>query len=164
MSGGLETKQKQKRGVKNEKRVFVTPNFLNQFWGLSRNVAEFFFDWQLQNIKIKLFWKLKENSCVGSALIIGKSRVLIFACFQLSRIKKWHDLGSKSWEAEKYFISIDPQAKQTFFLLKKIENRGKTRKMGQITCNSRHRPLGYPGGFDEAKNHMGYLVRPRWEA
>ena len=106
----------------------------------------------------------KKKSCVGSALIIGKSRVLIFACFQLSRIKKWHDPGSKSWEAEKYFISIDPQAKQTFFLLKKIENRGKTRKMGQISFNSRHRPLGYPGGFDEAKNHMGYLVRPRWEA
>ena len=58
-------------------------------------------------------------------------------------------------------MSIVPQAKQTFFLLKKIENRGKTRKMGQIPFNSRHRPLGYPGGFDEAKNYMGYLVRPR---
>ena len=59
---------------------------------------------------------------------------------------------------------MTPRPNKHFFLLKKIENRGKTRKMGQITCNSRHRPQGYPWGMDEAKNHMSRLVRPKLKA
>ena len=124
---------------------------MNQFWGLSRNVADFFFYKQLQNINIYLFWKLKENSCVGSALIIGKSRVLIFACFQLSRIKKWHDPGSKSWEAEKYFISIDPRPNKHFFYSKKLKIEEKPEKWVKFPVIPDIGPWGTLGGLMRLK-------------
>ena len=53
------------------------------------------------------------------------------------------------------------EAKKNFSFSQKA---AKTTKIGQITCNSRHTPWGYPGGVLAAKNHQGLIFGTRLEA
>ena len=58
-------------------------------------------------------------------------------------------------------MSVGSEAKKNFSLSQKP---AKTTKIGQITCNSRHTPWGYPEGVPKAKNHLGLLFGSRLEA
>ena len=113
--------------------MYVTLKFSNQFWGLSGNVAEIFFDRQLQNVQIQLFWKLKQNSSVGRALIISKSRVLVFAGFRAVTDQKMAGSGSQIMKNEEIlYVYWLPGQTNVFYLSKKLEIEEKPEKWAKL--------------------------------